>query len=222
VKGQSFGPHEQWAYHTNKSHDLNTVSGGYPYTRTILSNPCKKAIVDSNHSQMPARILSKSRRRDVHVKKMAVPLRFSAQQSSSRLEEIIPGQDRIEELSDEEPGSDYEDMGTATVEEQANIAYLESIRIPIKDSLMTQTSEVDDETAKLILPYLEGNPNGFSLNNFGIPKLQRQRHEVMLKKIIGDYPAGAAPMDAARPWIVYWSLQSMTALGIDISGFQKR
>jgi protein farnesyltransferase subunit beta len=171
---------------------------------------------------MPARILSKSRHRDVHVKKMAVPLRFSAQQPSSRLEEIIPEKGRIEELSDEELGSDYEDMGTATIEEQANIAYLDSVRIPIKDSLVTDTSETDAEVAKVILPYLEGNPNKFSLNAFGIPKLQRQRHEGMLKKIIGDYPAGAAPMDAARPWIIYWSLQSMTALGIDISGYQKR
>jgi protein farnesyltransferase subunit beta len=153
---------------------------------------------------------------------MAVPLRFSAQQPSSRLEEIIPGQDRIEELSDEELGSEYEDMGTATAEEQAHIAYLESVRIPIKDSLVTQTSVVDEETAQVILPYLEGNPNDFSLNAFGIPKLQRERHEKMLHFIIGDKPAGAAVLDAARPWLVYWSLQSMTALGIDVSGYQRR
>jgi protein farnesyltransferase subunit beta len=153
---------------------------------------------------------------------MALPLRFSAQQPSSRLEEILPAKDRIEELSDEELGSDYEDMGTATVEEQANIVYLESVRIPIKDSLVTETSEADDKTAKVVLPYLEGNPNNYSLNTFGIPKLQREIHEDTLKEYIGDYEAWAAAMDAARPWIVYWSLQSMTALGIDITGYQKR
>jgi protein farnesyltransferase subunit beta len=158
----------------------------------------------------------------VQVKKMAVPLRFSAQSPSSRLEEIIPGSDRIEELSDEELGSDYEDMGTATVEEQANIAYLDSVRIPIRDSLVTHTSLVDDETSRIILPYLEGNPNDFTLNAYGIPKLQRERHAGMLKNIIEDYPAQAAAMDASRPWIVYWALQSMTALGIDISTYQKR
>ncbi|EDU40933.1 CAL1 Prenyltransferase beta subunit [Pyrenophora tritici-repentis] len=153
---------------------------------------------------------------------MAMPLRFSAQAPSSRLEEIVPTSDRIEELSDSELGSEYEDMGTATVEEQANIVYLDSIRIPIKDTLETATSEVDEETARLILPYLEGNPNDFDLNAFGIPKLQRQRHEAMLKKILGDYPSGAAAMDAARPWLVYWALQSMTALGQDISSYHKR
>ncbi|KNG45906.1 CaaX farnesyltransferase beta subunit Ram1 [Stemphylium lycopersici] len=153
---------------------------------------------------------------------MAVPLRFSAQAPSTRLEEIVPEADRIEELSDEALDSDYEDMGTATTEEQANIAYLESIRIPIRDRLITETTEAEDETARVILPYLEGNPNGYTLNDFGIPKLQRDRHAAMLKKIIGDYPAQAAAMDAARPWIVYWALQSMTALGIDISSYQKR
>lgn len=153
---------------------------------------------------------------------MAVPLRFSAQAPSSRLEEVVPEADRIEELSDEELDSDYEDMGTATVEEQANIAYLESIRIPIRDRLITETTEAEDETARVILPYLEGNPNGYTLNDFGIPKLQRDRHAAMLKRIIGDYPAQAAAMDAARPWIVYWAMQSMTALGIDISSYQKR
>lgn len=153
---------------------------------------------------------------------MALPLRFSAQEPSSRLEEIVPESKRIEELSDDELDSEYEDMGTATAEEQANIAYLESIRIPIKDSLVTESTKVEDETSAVILPYLEGNPNDFSLNAFGIPKLQRDRHEAMLKRIIGDYPAQAAAMDAARPWIVYWATQSMTVLGVDISDYQKR
>jgi protein farnesyltransferase subunit beta len=153
---------------------------------------------------------------------MAVPLRFSAQAPSPSLEEITPGSDRIEELSDEELESDYEDMGTATVEEQANIAYLDSIRIPIRDNWETDTSRLDDKTAEIILPYLEGNPNDFTLNAFGIPKLQRERHAAMLSKVLGDYPAGFAQMDAARPWIIYWGLQSMTALGIDISTYQKR
>ena len=58
---------------------------------------------------------------------MAVPLRSSTQVPSERLEEIISGEDRIEELSDSELDSEneYEDMGTATAEEQANISYLE-------------------------------------------------------------------------------------------------
>jgi protein farnesyltransferase subunit beta len=153
---------------------------------------------------------------------MSIPLRSAAQASSPpRLVEIIPGSERIEELSDEELGSDYEDMGTATAEEQANIAYLESVRVPIKDSLVTDTSETDAETAKVILPYLEGNPNDFSLNTFGIPNLQRPKHDPFLRKQLGDWPAQAAGLDAARPWIMYWSLQGLTAMGADITSYNK-
>lgn len=170
---------------------------------------------------MPSRVPTKSRRHNVHVKKMAMPLRPSAQAPSSRLQEIIPGSERIEELSDEELGSDYEDMGTATEEEQANIAYLESIRVPIKDSLVTETSETDYETAKNILPYLEGNPNDFSLNTFGIPNLQRPKHDDFLRGQLGDYPARAAGLDAARPWLLYWSLQGLTVMGSDITSYDK-
>jgi protein farnesyltransferase subunit beta len=151
---------------------------------------------------------------------MALPQRFSAQAPSSRLEEIIPESDRFEELSDSE--NEYEDMGIATAEEEAHIAYLDSMRIPIRETLVTDTSKVQDKTAKIILPYLEGNPNDFPLNIFGIPKLQRELHFKMLKMILGDYPAKFAAMDASRPWIVYWGLQSMTALGLDISAYQKR
>jgi protein farnesyltransferase subunit beta len=151
---------------------------------------------------------------------MAVPLRFSTQLPSTRLEEIVPGTDRIEELSDSE--NEYEDMGSATAEEQANIAYLDSVRIPIRDKYTTETSTVQDDTYEVIAPYLEGNPNDFPLNIFGIPKLQRQKHATMLKKVLGDYPGQFAMMDSSRPWLVYWALQSMTALGLDTSEYQKR
>ena len=155
----------------------------------------------------------------MHIQKMALPLRPSP--PASRLEEIIPGSERIEELSDEELDSDYEDMGTATIEEQANIAYLESVRVPIRDSLVTDTSEADEDTSKVILPFLEGNPNNFPLNASGMPSLQRRKHAYFLEGQLDDWPARAAALDAARPWIIYWSLQGLTALGSDISDYNR-
>lgn len=151
---------------------------------------------------------------------MAVPLRTSDQAPSSRLEEILDGADRVEELSDTD--NEYEDMGIATPEEQANIAYLESVRIPIRETYETETSKVEQKTREVILPFLEGNPNDFTLNTYGVPRLQREQHATMLKKVLGDYPHQFTPMDASRPWIVYWGLQSMTALGLDIHPHQKR
>lgn len=144
----------------------------------------------------------------------------SFQGPSSRLEEIFDSSARIEELS--ESDADYEDMGVATPYEEANIAYINSVCIPIKDEYVTESSKVQDETAEIILPFLEGNPNDFTLNTYGIPQLQRERHARMLKKILGNYPGRFAMMDASRPWIVYWGLQSMTALGLDIHPYQKR
>ena len=139
---------------------------------------------------------------------------------SSRLEEILADPPRIEELSDS--SGEYEDMGAATEEEQANIAYLESVRSPIKDQLQTDSSEVEAETLEVVLPFLEGNPNDFPLNVFGIPQLQKKKHVAFLKQSLGDYPSGFAMMDASRPWLVYWSLQGLSALGHDISEYQER
>jgi protein farnesyltransferase subunit beta len=143
-----------------------------------------------------------------------------SQPPSSRLEEILADTPRIEELSDS--SNEYEDMGAATEEEQANIAYLESVRISIQDQLSTDSSEVQEETLQIVLPFLEGNPNDFPLNIFGIPQLQRTKHIAFLKQWLEDHPAGFTQMDASRPWLVYWSLQGMSALGYDISGYQER
>ncbi|KAF2642577.1 CaaX farnesyltransferase beta subunit Ram1 [Massarina eburnea CBS 473.64] len=143
-----------------------------------------------------------------------------AQSPSNRLEEILDASDRIEELSDSE--NDYEDMGSVTQEEQANIDYLESVRIPIIDELKTETSEVQDDTLEVVLPFLEGNPNDYPLNIFGIPQLQREKHIAFLKQALGDYPSGFALLDASRPWLVYWSLQGLSALYYDISQYRER
>ncbi|KAL6707688.1 CAAX farnesyltransferase (FTase) subunit beta [Coniothyrium glycines] len=151
---------------------------------------------------------------------MAVPIRPSMQTPTSQPEANIPQEQRIQELSDSDDA--YEDMGTATVEETANIAYLNSIRIPIEDLYTTDTSTVQDDTYAIIAPFLEGNPNDFPLNEYGIPKLQRAKHAAFLKKTLGDYPAPFAQMDSSRPWLVYWGLQSMTALGIDTSSYHER
>ncbi|KAL5113512.1 CAAX farnesyltransferase (FTase) subunit beta [Pleosporales sp. CAS-2024a] len=153
---------------------------------------------------------------------MTLPLRPCASLPSSRLEEILVGSPRVEELSDTDSESEYEDMGTATAEEQANIAYLDSVRIPIRDDYTTETLNVQHDCHEVILPFLEGNPNDFSLNAHGIPKLQRDRHAPWIFKILGDYPARASGADASRPWMIYWGLQSMTALGLDIHPYQKR
>lgn len=151
---------------------------------------------------------------------MSLPLRFASNLPPPRLDRLLDNSPRIQDLTDSDDA--YEDMGIATKEEQARIAYLDRIRIPIRDQLETETSIVQDETHETVLPYLESNPNDFFLNTFNIPGLQREKHAPTLEKWLGDYPGQYAAMDASRPWIVYWSLQSMTALGLDVSEYRER
>ncbi|ORY13101.1 terpenoid cyclases/protein prenyltransferase alpha-alpha toroid [Clohesyomyces aquaticus] len=124
---------------------------------------------------------------------------------------------RLEELSD----SDFEEeiIGTAMSD---HLEYLHRVAPPLRDLLETDTSKAQDETLEAILPFLEGNPNEFDLNSHHLPKLQRKKHVAFLEKTLGNYPAQMAPMDAARPWFLYWSLQGLTALGEDVSKYQER
>lgn len=146
-----------------------------------------------------------------------------SQPPSSRLQEILSVSElanRFEELSDTD--NEYEDMGTVTGPEAANITYINKMTQPIRDSLKTETSITQDQTLEALLPFLEGNENGFPLNSYGLPKLQRERHVAFLTECVGNYPEQYVALDAARPWFVYWSMQGLTALGQDISQFQDR
>jgi hypothetical protein len=180
---------------------------------------------------MPIRVPLTSKRRKVKVPRnqMAAPQDYYKHLPPADLHRrelsdsdlVVPT--RLRELSDSDDDVLYEDMGTVKYQHEANnIYYVNRISCPIQDKLKTETSRVQDETLKVILPYLEGNPNDFPLNIFGIPELQREEHVWFLKKALGSYPAHFSVIDASRPWMVYWSLQGLTALGHDISEFQER
>lgn len=172
---------------------------------------------------MPNRAPLRNKRRKAQVKSKNM-----ASSQSSRLEELRASSVRYEDLADRrivelsDSENDYDDMGTATPAEVANITYLESVTIPIIDAYKTETSHTQDETLEVVLPFLQGNPNGFPLNDFGLPQLQRPKHVRFLSQCLGDYPSMMAVMDASRPWLVYWSLAGMSTLGEDISEFQER
>ncbi|OCL05269.1 terpenoid cyclases/Protein prenyltransferase [Glonium stellatum] len=142
----------------------------------------------------------------------------STQSPSARLQEILS--ERIQELSESE---EVEDMGPEPAESVASqLAKLQLVQSPLKDELVTESSEMQDQTLEDILPFLTENPYEFDLNSHGIPKLQRSKHISFLHHALGSYPARMVVMDAARPWILYWSLQGLTCLGEDVSKYQDR
>ncbi|RDI81618.1 hypothetical protein Vi05172_g8434 [Venturia inaequalis] len=91
----------------------------------------------------------------------------------------------------------------------------------IRDGLITESSEMQDETVQECLPHL-AEPGG-DLNIFGVSQLGRAKHVQYLHKMIrGPMPAGFTPADASRPWMVYWALTGLYLLGEDVGAYRDR
>ncbi|KAF2812618.1 terpenoid cyclases/Protein prenyltransferase [Mytilinidion resinicola] len=150
---------------------------------------------------------------------MATP-QAPSQSPSARLQELLTTSQRIEELSDSEGFEDA--MEPASAQAPPSFPKLQMFTSPLRDELVTDSSAIEAETLDDILPFLEDNPYDFELNSFGVPKLQRAQHVAFLRRALGNYPAQFAAMDAARPWLLYWSLQGLTCLGEDVSEYRER
>lgn len=97
---------------------------------------------------------------------------------------------------------------------------------PIRDSLQTRTSILQDETIEECLPLLTGSgesqqdPNGRRTG--GIPRLEREKHVKFLRQSLEKLAAGYVGFDASRPWIVYWVLAGLSLLGEDVQAYHER
>ncbi|CZS99160.1 related to RAM1-protein farnesyltransferase, beta subunit [Rhynchosporium graminicola] len=91
-----------------------------------------------------------------------------------------------------------------------------------RDLLMTESSQLQDETIQECLPFMSGlNPDA-EYNTHGVPRLGRERHIAFLHKSLGRLPAGYVAADASRPWMFYWALNGLATMGEDISGYRDR
>lgn len=97
---------------------------------------------------------------------------------------------------------------------------------PLKDSLETKTSQVQDETVQDCLPLLAGihdpSRNLFDFNSHGLPRLEREKHIKYLQNCLKELPAGFVVHDASRPWIVYWVMAGLCLLGEDVQQYRTR
>ena len=95
---------------------------------------------------------------------------------------------------------------------------------PIRDDLITISSEDQDETVDRCLPYLAGiaDPNKtlFDFTPRGVARLERDDHVVFLTDALQN--ATYMAYDAARPWCVYWALTGLTLLGVDVGKYHQR
>jgi protein farnesyltransferase subunit beta len=92
----------------------------------------------------------------------------------------------------------------------------------IQDILKTQTSIIQDATIQECLPYFTGSMDCFTYNDHGVPHLDRKRHIQFLHKSLRKLPAGFVTADASRPWMFYWALAGLSAMGEDISEYQEK
>ncbi|KAL4788267.1 terpenoid cyclases/protein prenyltransferase alpha-alpha toroid [Aspergillus varians] len=94
----------------------------------------------------------------------------------------------------------------------------------IRDKLITETSELQDETVKKCLPFLGGfhSSQKDPLNRHGVSPLMRDEHIGYLYDSLEDYPPGFVAMDASRPWMIYWALAGLSLLGEDVSKYSQR
>ncbi|KAI1499488.1 prenyltransferase and squalene oxidase [Biscogniauxia marginata] len=103
-----------------------------------------------------------------------------------------------------------------------NIPDLFILDPPIRDSLVTDTSELQDETVADCRPFLAAEVEGIAYNQYGVPNLDRERHIRFLRKSLDKLPAPFVAADASRPWIFYWCLNGLSLLGADVSSYRDR
>jgi protein farnesyltransferase subunit beta len=91
----------------------------------------------------------------------------------------------------------------------------------VRDPLVTATSQVQDETVDLCLPFLGGEETAsLEYNQHGVPRLDRERHARFLHKSLGRLPGAFVAADASRPWFLYWCLSALAMLGEDVASYR--
>jgi protein farnesyltransferase subunit beta len=91
----------------------------------------------------------------------------------------------------------------------------------IRDLLNTRSSQIQEDTIQECLPFLSGLEPGATYNDFGVPHLERKRHIQFLHKSLKKLPAPYVAADASRPWMFYWALAGLSALGEDVSLYRE-
>lgn len=131
---------------------------------------------------------------------------------------------RVEELSDTDSDEAYMIRTDTRVPSSTyRPAWLQTPPITRQESLVTETSNAQQKTEAVCMPYLLlEESEGLRRNSFGLPHLSRDTHIHCLHNVFKRMPAPYMVMDASRPWLFYWALQGLTILGEDVSHYKQR
>lgn len=94
----------------------------------------------------------------------------------------------------------------------------------IRDTLATESSDLQAATLEKCLPFLKGIQSSQQgpFNAHGVPALQRDDHTAYLYDALEDYPPSFVLLDASRPWMSYWGLAGLFMIGEDPTRFRER
>ncbi len=91
---------------------------------------------------------------------------------------------------------------------------------PVVDVFRTRSSDVQNETVGICLPFLSGSSEQFDYyNEHGVPHLRREAHKKFCHSQLAGLPAAWTRGDASRPWFFYWTLTALYAFGDDVSKY---
>ncbi|MCJ1299482.1 CAAX farnesyltransferase (FTase) subunit beta [Hypocenomyce scalaris] len=194
---------------------------------------------------MPRTIKAISKRRKIIFMSNIARQTAPTQSSIDKLGEIAPNEQssgnvigaltgRIEEVTDQDDLISYENAEylfprsptMPAEQDRPPVPDLFTSPPPIRDDLVTETSDLQDETVQECLPYLSGTDDSskgpFDFNPHGLPPLEREKHTAFLHNALRTLPAAYVGYDASRPWILYWALTGLYLLGDDISQYRER
>ncbi|RDW88977.1 hypothetical protein BP6252_01009 [Coleophoma cylindrospora] len=118
--------------------------------------------------------------------------------------------------------SSYPAMMSARIASASTVPDLFTTHPLLRDFLVTESSQIQDETVDECLPFLSGLQQGITFNEHGVPHLDRRRHIQFLHKGLRNLPSQFVAADASRPWMFYWALAGLSAMGEDVSEYRER
>ncbi len=138
--------------------------------------------------------------------------------------------DELEQLVSDDDSADYiyseRKVPHGAQEDRPLVPDLFTSPPPIQDFLKTETSVRQDYTVQECLPFLAGledcGRSLFDYNEFGVPRLDRDRHIRYLHDSFDELPARFVAFDASRPWLLYWALTGLSILGEEVKQYRQR